>query len=147
MIFNCYEDSEEKEIAVPGIKLETMQKVVLYCEHINTHAIPEIEHPLTSAKMLDLVDEWYDKYIDLHYDLIFDLIIAANTLDVPSLIQLGSAKIASMMKGNILDIYIYLGKKAAEIREIFNLENDFTPEEEKQILEENEWLLKCAQQS
>ena len=28
-----------------------------------------------------------------------------------------------------------------EIRQFFNIENDFTPEEETQILEENKWTL------
>jgi S-phase kinase-associated protein 1 len=31
------------------------------------------------------------------------------------------------------------GKSIEEIRELFNIENDFTPEEEEQIREENKW--------
>ena len=31
------------------------------------------------------------------------------------------------------------GKSKEEIRELFNIENDFTPEEEEQIREEERW--------
>ena len=31
------------------------------------------------------------------------------------------------------------GKKAEEIRRMFNIKNDFTPEEEEQVRKENEW--------
>ena len=31
------------------------------------------------------------------------------------------------------------GKKADEIRRMFNIKNDFTPEEEEQVRKENEW--------
>lgn len=40
-------------------------------------------------------------------------------------------KIASMIRG----------KSVEEIRKLFNIENDFTPEEEAEIREENSWAL------
>ncbi|URD82786.1 Skp1 family, tetramerization domain, partial [Musa troglodytarum] len=33
----------------------------------------------------------------------------------------------------------YQGKKPQEIREIFNIENEFTPEDEERVREENSW--------
>jgi S-phase kinase-associated protein 1 len=62
--------------------------------------------------------------------MIFELILAANYLDIQPLLDLGSAAIAAMMKG----------KTTEQIRQTFNIVNDFTPEEEAQINEENMWL-------
>ena len=50
-------------------------------------------------------------------------------MDIKSLLDLTCAKVASMIKG----------KTPQEIRETFNITNDFTPEEENQIREENKW--------
>jgi len=46
--------------------------------------------------------------------------MAANYLDIKSLLDLGCAKIATLIKG----------KSPEEIRKTFNIINDFTPEEE-----------------
>ena len=46
-------------------------------------------------------------------------------MDVPSLVELGCAKIGSIMKN----------KSIQELRHLFNITNDYTPEEEKAIIE------------
>ena len=50
-------------------------------------------------------------------------------MDIKPLLDLTCAKVASMIKG----------KTAEEIRVVFNIKNDFTPEEEAQVMEENGW--------
>ena len=55
--------------------------------------------------------------------------MAANYLDIKPLLELSCAKVASQIKN----------KSVQEIRKYFNIENDFTPEEEAQIAEENRW--------
>ena len=57
------------------------------------------------------------------------MILAAEELDIKSLIELTCAKVASVIK----DMSI------PEIRDYFHIENDFTPEEEAQIMDENRW--------
>ena len=52
-------------------------------------------------------------------------------MDIKPLLELASSKIASIIKG----------KSPEEIRKIFNIQNDFTPEEEAQIREENQWCM------
>jgi S-phase kinase-associated protein 1 len=56
---------------------------------------------------------------------VYDIIAAANYLDVPNLVELGCAKVGSLMKN----------KTIPELRQMFKITNDFTPEEEKTILE------------
>lgn len=54
---------------------------------------------------------------------------AANYLDIKALLDVGCKTVANMIKG----------KSPDEIRKTFNIQNDFTPEEEEQIRRENEW--------
>ena len=54
---------------------------------------------------------------------------AANYLDIKGLLDLTCQTVANMMKG----------KSVEEIRKIFNIKNDFTPEEEEEIRKENQW--------
>ena len=61
--------------------------------------------------------------------MLFEIVMAANYLDIKPLLELSCAKTASLIKG----------KSVQEIRRFFNIENDFSPEEEQQIMEENRW--------
>jgi S-phase kinase-associated protein 1 len=67
-------------------------------------------------------------------DTLFKIILGANFLDIPRLLDLGCKHVANMIKG----------KKTEEIRKTFNIENDFTEEEEEQVRKENEWCENCA---
>ena len=64
-------------------------------------------------------------------DTIFELILTSNYLNIKSLLELSSAKVASIIKS----------KSTEEIREKLNITNDYTPEEEYQILEANKWCM------
>ena len=63
--------------------------------------------------------------------MIFDLILGANYMDIKPLLELASSKVASIIKS----------KTTEEIRKTFNIINDFTPEEEQQIIKENKWYI------
>ena len=89
-----------------------------------------MEKPLRTSNLAEIVDEWYANFIDLEkMDDQIDVVVASNFLDIDPLIELSCAKLASQIKG----------KSAEEIRKKFGIENDFTPEEEAQIREENKW--------
>lgn len=89
----------------------------------------EIEKPLKSKNMADVVQKWYADFVDIEQVLLFELILAANYMDIKPLLDLTCASVASMIKG----------KSPEEIRATFNIQNDFTPEEEAQVREENKW--------
>ena len=91
--------------------------------------MPEIEKPLASARMKEVVSEWDAAFVNIEQELLFELILAANYMDIKSLLDLTCAKVASMIKD----------KTPEQIRETFNITNDFTPEEEARVREENKW--------
>lgn len=93
------------------------------------NAPPDIEKPLRSNNLSDVTSPWYAEFVNLDQEILFELILAANYLDIKPLLELACAKVASLIKNRTIP----------EIRKFFNIENDFTPEEEAQIMEENKW--------
>ena len=89
----------------------------------------EIEKPLRSSVMNEVVQQWYADFVSVEQVMLFELILAANYMDIKPLLDLSCATVASMIKG----------KTPQEIRETFNITNDFSPEEEAQVREENRW--------
>ena len=119
----------EEQIPLPNVKRPILEKVIQFCTHLKDHAPPEIEKPLKSVDMASVVDAWYADYINLEQEVLFELIMASNYLDIKPLLELSCSKVASLIKN----------KSIQEIRKFFNIENDFSPEEELQIMEENKW--------
>ncbi|KAJ5595749.1 hypothetical protein N7450_002207 [Penicillium hetheringtonii] len=75
------------------------------------------------------IEEWDQKFMQVDQEMLFEIILAANYLDIKALLDVGCKTVANMIKG----------KSPEEIRKTFNIQNDFTPEEEDQIRRENEW--------
>ena len=119
----------EDEIPLASVKKPILDKVIEYCTYINENTPPEIEKPLRSNNLNDVVNEWYANFVDLEQEVLFELILASNFMDIKSLLELACAKVASLVKGMTIP----------ETRQFFNIENDFTPEEEAQIMDENRW--------
>mmetsp|Transcript_34819 Transcript_34819/g.38515 ORF Transcript_34819/g.38515 Transcript_34819/m.38515 type:complete len:169 (-) Transcript_34819:372-878(-) len=118
------------EIPLPNVKATVLQKVIEFCtHHTKQEAMTEIEKPLKSQNMADVVQQWYANYVNVEQVVLFELILAANYMDIKPLLDLTCATVASMIKG----------KTPEEIRTAFNIINDFSPEEEAQVREENKW--------
>ncbi len=90
----------EEEIPLPNVKATTLAKVLKYCELHKGENPPEIEKPLKSANLSDVVSQNDVKFIDIeNIEEIFEIVLAANYLDIKSLMELACAKIASLIKG------------------------------------------------
>lgn len=73
------------------------------------------------SNLADIVEPYDASFIEIeNLEELFDIILAANYLDIKSLLDLACAKVAILIKG----------KTPEEIRQTFNIPNDFTPEEE-----------------
>ena len=122
---------DDPEVPLHNVKSSILTKIIAYLEKYAETEPKEIERPLPSNNYNECVDSWDYQYIDIELDVIFELILAANYMDIKPLMELASSKVASIIKG----------KSPEEIRKVFNIQNDFTPEEEAQIREENQWCM------
>ncbi|KAJ3214315.1 hypothetical protein HDU67_001806 [Dinochytrium kinnereticum] len=135
LLKNMLEDVGDSEapIPLPNVTGKILEKVIEYCIHHKDDPLapPEEEKDAfdTSRRRSDDIEEWDAQFIKVDNEELFDIILAANYLDIKSLLDLGCKTVANMIKG----------KTPEQIREMFNIENDFTPEEEEQIRRENEW--------
>jgi len=131
-VASMLEYSEEVEVRVPlpNVSGKILEQVVQFLQYNKKNPLNEIGKPLKSSIMSENVnDPWFATFTDKDQSIIFELILAANYLDIQPLLDLCCAKVASLIKG----------KTPEQIRLTFNIENDFTPEEEAQLLEENKW--------
>lgn len=122
-------DKDENEIPLPNVKGAILKKVVDYLTYHAENPPKDIEKPLKSANMTEVVSQWDADFVDVEQELLFELILAANYMDIKPLLDLTCAKVASMIKG----------KTPEQIRKTFNIKNDFTPEEEEAVRAENRW--------
>ena len=94
---------------------------MVYLTYVHAgNAEPEIEKPLRSNELKDLTTEWFANYIDIDVDTLQDLLNASNFLDINLLKSLCCAQLGSIIRGLTIE----------EFRKMFNIRNDFTPEEE-----------------
>ena len=130
LIKSMIDDSgTEEDIPLPNVTKPILDKVLEFCKHVKDDPFTEIEKPLKTDNLRDIVSDWYADFVELEQEILFEVILAANYLDIKPLLELAWAKVATMIKG----------KSVVEVRNLFNIENDLTPEEEAQILEENRW--------
>ena len=122
---------DDAEVPLNNVKSNILKKIKEYLDHYENEEPKEIERPLASNNFKECVNEWDYNFIDMDLQLIFEIILGANYMDIKPLLELSSAKVASIIKG----------KNTEEIRKIFDINNDFTPEEEQQIIEENKWCM------
>ena len=122
---------DDAEVPLKNVKINILKKITEYLEHYENEDPKEIDRPLPSLNFKECVPEWDYNYINVNLDMIFELIDVANYLDIKNLFELASAKVASIIKARNTD----------EIKQTFNINKDFTPEEEEKILKDNQWCI------
>jgi S-phase kinase-associated protein 1 len=117
---------EDSEVPTPSVRGEVIKKVVEYLTHYMESEPKKIPKPLPSTNLLDVTDEWDVTFINsLDLDFTYEIVNAANYMEINSLLDLACAKLAALMTG----------RTEEEIREMFNIENDLSPEELKEYEE------------
>lgn len=114
-------DQDVKRIEIKKVTGDILKLVVDYLKYHKGKVPAEIAKPIRSVKMEKIVeDEWDAKFINaLGKKMIFQVILAANYMDIKSLLHLGCAKIATLIKG----------KSPEEIKRILSEESTDKDEE------------------
>jgi S-phase kinase-associated protein 1 len=119
---NMVEDTGlDTPVPLPMVDSKILIKVIEYCKYhhnAESNSLPEDEKNV-----------WDKDFVKVDDETLFNLILAANYLDIKSLLDLTCKTVADEIKG----------KTPEEIRIRFNIKNDFTPEEEEEVKRENAW--------
>ena len=126
-IYNYINDYPNSELYLKDIRHPIIKKIKKYLEHYMYKTPKKIEMPLPNKDFKDCIDKWDYDFINCDIETLLELMVAANFLDINSLLDLTSAKIASLIKG----------KNPDEIRRILNMENDIDEIEEQVNNEKN----------
>ncbi|XP_019866198.2 S-phase kinase-associated protein 1 [Aethina tumida] len=119
---------DDEIVPLPNISSVILQKIIDWATyHKDDPPLPEDEG---KERISDDILEWDAKFLQDDHLTIFDLILAADFLQIRGLIELTSKKLANMMKG----------KTSEDIRRIFNIENDYTETEERELAEFTEQI-------
>ena len=130
--------------SIGAVGTEAFKRVLAcieWCElHEGEHGpVPELVKPLRRGSIAEclilqdypaaLAHEYAAFVVDISQEMLFEIVLASNKLGLTNMLNLACAQIAAMIKG----------KTPEEIRQTFNIVNDFTPEEEAQMRDENQW--------
>ncbi len=98
-------DVEGNDFMIKNVDKYFLQLVVEYLKHHNGQEPAEIKKPLRSTKMEKIVDDQWDAdFIDkLTKKEVFGIILSANYMDIKSLLHLGCAYVATLIKGKSPD--------------------------------------------
>ncbi|GMR34443.1 hypothetical protein PMAYCL1PPCAC_04638, partial [Pristionchus mayeri] len=119
-------------IPLPNVTADILELVIEWCEyHKNDAPVPE--KPVEEENKFDdkkdtTIPEWDSKFLlKPHRAVLFHIAIAANYLAIKVLLDYCCKTIANMIKG----------KTPEQIRHVFGIECDFTPEELEAIKKDN----------
>jgi S-phase kinase-associated protein 1 len=123
-------DAQAKNIEIKKVTGDILSKIVEYLKHHNGKKPAEIAKPIRSVKMERIVeDKWDADFINnMSKKMIFQVILGANYMDLPSLLHLGCAKIATLIKG----------KSPDEIKQILSDDSDNIAADNSDVKEAND---------
>lgn len=122
----------DDDIPLPNMTPVTFAIVKKYLEWNCVNPKKHYEKPDYEYNKITPVDDWEKKFVTDNCPdnvILFNVILAANFLDIKDLLDCTTQCVAEQVKG----------KSPEELRQIFNIKNDFTPEEEEQVRKEHEW--------
>lgn len=119
--------------AVPLVNVTgaILRRIVEYCKYHTENTAAAVK-PSEGGEKRDegVICEWDTKFMEgVERPVLFEMILAANYLDIPSILDMLCKTCANMFKGDTPE----------EIMKKFGVTEPFTEEEMEQVRRENEW--------
>lgn len=127
-ILECCDETDATEIPFPDISGRTFKKVVEFCQHYSEFK-PEEESRVGYRKTE--LTERERSFCDVDLGTLIDVINASNYLDINPLLTITTKFVASLVSGKTPD----------EIKSLFGVNRDFTPEEIEKVRRDNPWMV------
>ena len=124
------DDEDSPEIPLLDVNVAQLDRVVQFMKHHCENPMADIVTPIRSSEMDKIVSDWDAKFMDLPQDEVLYSALAANYLDIPSYLDLVCTKIATMIRD----------KEPEEVKSIFHIKGDLTPEQEEAVRKNNQWV-------
>lgn len=125
------DECADNVIPLPNVTSKTLAKVIKYCKK---HIVEEGNNS-SSDDAKEYLKTFDRDFVDVDQGTLSDLMLAAHYLDINCLLDLTCQTVADMIKDETPE----------QIREIFNIQNDFTPKEEEEGRRENQrtglWIM------
>ena len=123
------EEDDPEVVPLPNVNSAILKKVIAWAEFHKDDPPASTDDEENRERRTDDISSWDQDFLKVDQGTLFELIQAANYLDIKGLLDVTCKTVANMIKG----------KTPEEIRKTFNIKNDFAPEEEAAIREENRW--------
>ena len=97
ILANIHDDGMAGEvIPLPNLMKDTLAKVVRYMEYHVANPPAEIHRPIRLGSLADSnVCQWDCEFVHVEQDVLLELILAANYLDIKTLLDLTCAKVVA----------------------------------------------------
>ena len=131
------EDKEEESVPLPNVSSDILKKVIEWMTYHKDDSAPqpikedtEDDDDAWKEKEPLEIGSWDKEFFEsLHLDNKFEVLKASNYLNIKGLMDIGCMTISNIIKENTIE----------DVRKMFNIVNDFTPEELGKVREENKW--------
>jgi len=129
----------EGGIPLPGIECRSLNKLVeftlQYIQEPTDTTARETYHKSLSDKDKEAINAWNEAFFKgLGQNDVFDFILGVNFMDYKTGLDAACVYVAGTLKG----------KTPEEIRQMYNIKNDFTPEQEEKTRKGNNWRATVA---
>lgn len=113
-----------------NISSKVLQWILSYCKHYFEHG----QYRDDDCKKTAMLQDWEQEFLGdaPNYMFLQEVMVASDFLDIEHLTDFLARVLAKAIEGQDVE----------SLRKFFNVENDFTPEEEENIRKEHEWIFR-----